>query len=136
MTWLLFKHNIQKTWLWAKNNWKILALFVYTLLLYLLFSKNTENAKKILDDARTAHKAEIDNLNKSHSELIKRRAENQKKYVEVMKKIEEETSKRNEAITMAKKKRVKQIVEEAGDDPQKLAELVKETFGFEVVESE
>jgi len=136
MTWLLFKHNIQKTWVWAKNNWKILALFVYTLLLYLLFSKNTENAKKILDDARTAHKAEIDNLNKSHSELIKRRTENQKKYVEVMKKIEEETSKRNEAITMAKKKRVKQIVEEAGDDPQKLAELVKDTFGFEVVESE
>ena len=136
MTWLLFKHNIQKTWLWAKNNWKILALFVYTLLLYLLFSKNTENAKKILDDARTAHKAEIDNLNKSHSELIKRRTENQKKYVEVMKKIEEETSKRSETITMAKKKRVKQIVEEAGDDPQKLAELVKETFGFEVVESE
>tara|TARA_R110002110_G_scaffold274072_1_gene489312 strand:+ start:156 stop:566 length:411 start_codon:yes stop_codon:yes gene_type:complete len=136
MTWLLFKHNIQKTWVWAKNNWKILALFVYTLLLYLLFSKNTENAKKILDDARTAHKAEIDNLNKSHSELIKRRTENQKKYVEVMKKIEEETSKRNETITIAKKKRVKQIVEEAGDDPQKLAELVKETFGFEVVESE
>ena len=136
MTWLLFKHNIQKTWVWAKNNWKILALFVYTLLLYLLFSKNTENAKKILDDARTAHKAEIDNLNKSHSELIKRRTENQKKYVEVMKKIEEETSKRNETITIAKKKRVKQIVEEAGDDPQKLAELVKETFGFEVIESE
>tara|TARA_R110000824_G_scaffold102872_3_gene244719 strand:+ start:109 stop:519 length:411 start_codon:yes stop_codon:yes gene_type:complete len=136
MTWLLFKHNIQKTWVWVKNNWKILALFVYTLLLYLLFSKNTENAKKILDDARTAHKAEIDNLNKSHSELIKRRTENQKKYVEVMKKIEEETSKRNETITIAKKKRVKQIVEEAGDDPQKLAELVKETFGFEVIESE
>tara|TARA_R100001594_G_scaffold138182_1_gene181677 strand:+ start:3355 stop:3765 length:411 start_codon:yes stop_codon:yes gene_type:complete len=136
MTWLLFKHNVQKSWVWAKNNWKILALLVYTLVLYLLFNKNTENAKKILDDAREAHKAEVDKLNKSHSELIKRREENQKKYIDLMKRLEEETKKRNEAITFAKKKRVKQIVEEAGDDPEKLAELVKDTFGFEVVESE
>ena len=136
MTWLLFKHNVQKTWVWAKNNWKILALLVYTLLLYLLFSKNTENAKKILDDARKAHKAEVDSLNRSHSELIKRREENQKKYIDLMKRLEEETKKRNETITFAKKKRVKQIVEEAGGDPEKLAELVKGTFGFEVVGNE
>ena len=133
MTWLLFKHNVQKAWVWVKNNWKILALLVYTLVLYLLFSKNTENAKKILDDARKAHKAEIDSLNKTHSELIKRREENQKKYMDLLKQLEEETKKKNEAITSAKKKRVKQIVEEAGDDPEKLAELVKDTFGFEVV---
>ena len=122
--------------MWAKNNWKILALLVYTIVLYVLFNKNTENAKKILDDAREAHKAEVDKLNKSHSELIKRRDENQKKYIDLIKRLEEETKKRNEAITFAKKKRVKQIVEEAGDDPEKLAELVKDTFGFEVVESE
>ena len=136
MTWLLFKYKAQKTGVWAKNNWKILALLVYTIVLYVLFNKNTENAKKILDDAREAHKAEVDKLNKSHSELIKRRDENQKKYIDLIKRLEEETKKRNEAITFAKKKRVKQIVEEAGDDPEKLAELVKDTFGFEVVESE
>ena len=133
MTWLLFKYKAQKAWVWAKNNWKILALLVYTIVLYVLFNKNTENAKKILDDAREAHKAEVDKLNKSHSELIKRRDENQKKYIDLIKRLEEETKKRNEAITFAKKKRVKQIVEEAGDDPEKLAELVKDTFGFEVV---
>jgi len=136
MTWLLFKHNVQKAWVWAKNNWKIMALLIYTILLYTLFSKNTENAKKILDDARKAHKAEIDNLNKSHTELIKRRNESQKKYLEIMKKLEEETLKKNEAITTEKKKRVKQIIAEADNDPKKLAELVKDTFGFEVVENE
>ena len=96
MTWLLFKYKAQKTWVWAKNNWKILALLVYTIVLYVLFNKNTENAKKILDDAREAHKAEVDKLNKSHSELIKRRDENQKKYIDLIKRLEEETKKRNE----------------------------------------
>ena len=136
MTWLLVKHSVQKAWIWAKNNWKIMALFVYTILLYALFSKNTENAKKILGEARKAHKAEIDTLNKSHTELVKRRTENQKKYLEIMKRLEEETLKKSETITTEKKKRVKQIVEEAGDDPKKLAELVQNTFGFEVVDNE
>ena len=136
MTWLLVKHSVQKAWIWAKNNWKIMTLFVYTILLYALFSKNTENAKKILSEARKAHKAEIDTLNKSHTELVKRRTENQKKYLEIMKRLEEETLKKSETITTEKKKRVKQIVDEAGDDPKKLAELVKNTFGFEVVDNE
>jgi hypothetical protein len=33
-----------------------------------------------------------------------------------------------------KKKRVKEIVEKHSDDPKVLAELVKESFGFEIVE--
>ena len=53
--------------------------------------------------------------------------------MEIIKELEQETAKRKEEITSAKKKRVKQIVEEAGEDPEKLAVLVKEAFGFEIV---
>ncbi len=33
---------------------------------------------------------------------------------------------------MIKRKRIKEIVDNHGDDPQKLAELVRDNFGFEI----
>ena len=136
MSWLAIKYGIQKAWVWCRNNWKIVMLAVYTILLYLLFSKNARNAKKVLETQRLAHKAEIAALNKSFDEERKKKDENLKKYQEVLRQIEQEYADRREAISANKKKRIKEIVEEHGDDPQKLAELVKESFGFEIYTGE
>jgi len=133
MTLLATKHLIQKTWLWCKHNWKVVALFVYTAVLYALFSKNAENAVKALEAAREAHKSEVDTLNIAHSEEKRKRDENLKKYQETIKLIEEKSKEENKKRTLAKKRRVKEIVNDHADNPEKLAELVKETFGFEIV---
>ena len=133
MTLLAAKHLIEKTWLWCKHNWKVVALFIYTVVLYMLFSKNAENALEALDAARGAHKSEVDTLNKAHSEEIKKRDENLKKNQETVKLIEEKFKEENKKLTLAKKRRVKEIVNNHADNPEKLAELVKETFGFEIV---
>ena len=132
MSWLTIKYGLQKAWLWCKHNWKIVALAVYTLLLYMLFSKNARNAKTILGESRKAHKAEVDALKKAHAAEIEKRNENLKKYQEVMKQIELEYAERREALSSGKKKRIKEIVDNYGDDPQKLAELVRDTFGVEI----
>jgi len=132
MSWLALKHGLQKAWLWCRHNWKVVALLVYTILLYLLFSKNARNAKSVLEETRNAHKAEIDSLKKSHSSELQKRDENLKKYQEVIKQIEQEYAERREALSAAKKKQVKDIVDKHGDDPQKLAELVRDSFGFEI----
>ena len=136
MSWLAIKYGIQKAWVWCRNNWKIVMLAVYTILLYLLFSKNARNAKKVLETQRLAHKAEVAALNNSFDEERKKKDENLKKYQEVLRQIEQEYADRREAISANKKKRIKEIVEEHGDDPQKLAELVKESFGFEIYTGE
>ena len=136
MSWLAIKYGIQKAWVWCRNNWKIVMLAVYTILLYLLFSKNARNAKKVLETQRLAHKAEIAALNKSFDEERKKKDENLKKYQEILRQIEQEYADRRETISANKKKRIKEIVEEHGDDPQKLAELVKESFGFEIYTGE
>mgnify|MGYP003656308678 CR=1 FL=1 len=128
MSWLVLKHGLQKAWLWCMHNWKVVALLVYTILLYLLFSKNARNAKSVLEETRKAHQAEIDSLNKAHSSELQKRNENQ----EVVKQIEQEYADRREALSAAKKKQVKDIVNEHGDDPQKLAELIRDSFGFEI----
>ena len=132
MTWLLVKHSIQKAWIWARNNWKFLALLLYTILLYLLFSKNAKNALETLMVAREQHKAELEAVNEVHSEEKKKREENLKKYQETVKIIEEKYKEESEKLTTAKKKRVKEIIDNHGDKPEELAELLKETFGFEI----
>ena len=136
MCWLAIKYGIQKVWVWCRNNWKIVMLAAYTILLYLLFSKNARNAKKVLETQRLAHKAEIAALNKSFDEERKKKDENLKKYQEILRQIEQEYADRRETISANKKKRIKEIVEEHGDDPQKLAELIKENFGFEIYTGE
>jgi vacuolar-type H+-ATPase subunit H len=132
VSWLATKLFLKKAVIWAKNHWKILALAAYTLVLYLVFSKKARNAKKILEITKQSHKAEVDAINKSHAEVLKKRDESLKKYQEIMRQLEQEHAERREVISSDKKKRVKQIVEDSGDDPQKLAEMLKDTFGFEI----
>ena len=80
MTWLAAQHSIEKTWLWCKHNCKIVALVGYTVIMYMLFSKNAQSALDALDAAREAHKSEVDVLNSDNSEEIRKRDENLKKY--------------------------------------------------------
>ena len=136
MSWLAVKYGIQKAWLWCKHNWKVVALFVYTLVLYLFFSKNARNAKTILDEARKAHKAEVELLKNSHSLEIEKRDENLKKYNDTLKAIEAKYAEENKKLSLLKKRRVKEIVDKHGDDPQKLAELVSDTFGIQIYNGE
>ena len=132
MTWLAVKLFLNKAWVWCKHNWKIVALLIYTILLYLLFSKNTRNAKKMLEEARKAHKAEVDALNNAHAEAIRKRNDSIKEYQDTLKIIENKLKAQSEVITKKQKERVKEIVSEAKEDPDKLAQLIKEEFGFEI----
>ena len=134
MTWLAFKTGLGKVWLWCKHNWKIGALIVYTILLYVIFSKNVRNAKKMLADARDAHKAEVAALEEAYAQAIKEREDNLKKYQLTLELIEKKLEEESQQITSQQKQRVKEIINEAKDDPNKLAELIKEEFGFEIWE--
>ena len=132
MTWLAVKTAFSKAWLWCKHNWKIVALLAYTIVLYLMFSKNTRNAKKMLADARAAHKAEVEALEKAYQEQIEKKDKNLEEYKLALELIELKLKERSEEITAKQKQRVREIVEETKDDPIKLAELIKEEFGFEI----
>lgn len=134
MTWLTTKTAIAKVWVWCKHNWKIVALLIYTVLLYLLFSKNARNAKKMLDDARAAHKAELQAIEEAHEEQLRQRDENLKKYNETMAALEKKLKEKGAQITKDRERKVKKIIEEAKDDPNNLAELIKQEFGFDIWE--
>ena len=53
---------------------------------------------------------------------------------ETIEKVEVELKKNSETLDRNKKKRIKEIVDSHSNNPEELAKLVKESFGFEIVE--
>ena len=71
-------------------------------------------------------------LTKAHNDQLKKKKENLEKYRLTLELIERKRIEGERAITKREKERVEEIVEDSGDDPDKLAELIREEFGFEI----
>ena len=134
MSWLAFKLFVQKSWLWLKTYWYFPVAIVYALVIWLVFRKDTSAALGALDIKSDSFKKQIDVLNKVHEEEIKEKENLNKVFNETIEKVEVELKKKNEALDKGKKKRVKEIVKNHSNSPEELARLVKESFGFEIVE--
>jgi type II secretory pathway component PulL len=134
MSWLTFKLFVEKSFLWLKTYWYFPVVVIYTLVLWLVFRKDGSAAIGALEIRSDSYKKQIDVINKSHIAEIKKKEELNKVFNETIEKVEVELKKKSEVLDKNKKNRVKEIVENHSSDPKKLAELVKESFGFEIVE--
>ena len=132
MNWIAFKFSVKKTWLWLKTYWYVPLVLLYTLVLWLVFRKDGAAAIGALEIKSDSYKKQIDVINKIHEAETKKKEEINKVFNETVEIIETELKNKNEALDRGKKKRVKEIVEKHSDDPKALAELVKESFGFEI----
>ena len=132
MNWIAFKFFVKKTWLWLKTYWYAPVVLLYTVVLWLVFRKDGSAAIGALEIKSDSYKKQIDVINKIHEAETKKKEEINKVFNDTVDIIETELKKKNETLDRSKKKRVKEIVEEHSDDPQALAELVKESFGFEI----
>ncbi len=134
MSWLAFKLAVEKSWLWLKTYWYFPVVFVYTYVLWLVFKKDSSAAIGVLEIRSDSYKKQIDVINEVHTAEIKEKERLNKIFNETVEKVETELKKNNEALDKNKKKRIKEIVDKHSDEPQELAYLVKEAFGFEIVE--
>ena len=134
MSWLASKLFIKKSWLWLKTYWYWPVVLIYTFVLWFFFRKNASASIGVLEIRSDSYKKQIDVLNESHEAETKKKEELNKVFNETIEIVEAELKKNNETLDRAKKKKIKEIVENHHDDPHALAYLVKETFGFEIVE--
>jgi len=128
-TWLVIK----KAWTWLKHNWYAPLVVLYTLVLWILFRKG-DKAREILQIRSDSYKIQIDTINKSHQEEIKKRDEIIAKYLQVTEELEEKYREEHKTLDSGKKKRAKEIVEKYHNKPDELARKISEEFGFEYVE--
>jgi len=129
LTWLTTKAFLKKAWAWLKHNWYVLAVIIYTLILWILFRRK-DDALKVLEIRSESYEAQIEAINKAHAEEIKKRDEILEKYSETVKKLEEDFNKNNQELDEKKKKDVKELVEKYYNDPDTLAKMISDKFGF------
>ena len=130
MSWFAFKLFVKKSWLWLKTYWYFPLVIIYTLVMWLVFRKNGLAAFGALEIKSDSYKEQIKVLNNVHEAEKKEKEQLSKVFNETIEKVK----KKSENLDRDKKKRVKEIVEKHSDDPERLAQLVKESFGFEIVE--
>ena len=134
MSWTAFKFSVQKSWLWLKTYWYFPVVVIYTLVLWLVFRKESAAAIGALEIRSDSYKKQINVINEVHEAEIKKKEEINKVFNETIEKVEVELKKNSETLDRNKKKRIKEIVDSHSNNPEELAKLVKESFGFEIVE--
>ena len=129
ITLLTLKKVLKKIWVWLKHNWHVPAVIVYTLVLWLLFRRK-DKAREILEVRAESYEKQIEAINKSHEEEIKKRDEILTTYKDIIDQLEKDFEKEKKELDTKKKQEIKNIVKEYHNKPDELAALMAEKFGF------
>ena len=120
---------LKKVWAWLKHNWYVPAVMVYTLVLWVLFRKK-DKAREVLEVRAESYEKQIEAINKSHDEEIKKRDEILTTYKDIVEQLEKEFENDKKELDTKKKQEIKNIVKEYHNKPDELAALMAEKFGF------
>jgi flagellar biosynthesis/type III secretory pathway M-ring protein FliF/YscJ len=134
MTWLTFVLYSKKIWVWCKHHWKILALALWTLIVFLVARKNVRAYKKVLDATIENYKKEVEVLENSHNEEIRKRDEAIKKHNEDIKRLEEKYAGDKEELDVKRRSRYLELVKMYDTDPENINKILQEEFGFKYEE--
>ena len=134
MTWLTLVLYSKKIWVWCKHHWKILALALWTLVVFLIARKNVRAYKKVLDTTIENYKKEVEVLENSHKEEIRKRDEAIRKHNDDIKKLEEEYAGDKEELSVEKRSRYLDLVKMYDSDPNSINEILQKEFGFKYEE--
>ena len=134
MTWLTLVLYSKKIWVWCKHHWKILALALWTLVVFLIARKNVRAYKKVLDTTIENYKKEVEVLENSHKEEIRKRDEAIRKHNDDIKKLEEKYAGDKEELDVKKRSRYLELVKMYDTDPESINKILEEEFGFKYEE--
>ena len=130
MTWILFKFHCKKIWSWLKHNWKVPAILLWTVVVYLASRGNTQAMEDVLEAKKRAHKEEIDILNKTHSSELERIKNVQQQYVETINNLEAKFKEENKQLSQSQKKQIKKVVTKSKGDPSEIKKQIEKEFGI------
>lgn len=133
ITLLVIKKTLKKVWTWLKHNWKVPFVLIAVLFLWLGLRKK-DVAKKVLEIRDASYKAQINEINRSHEEEIKKRNEIIIEYNNLLETLEKEHEEEFKKLNKNKKKKIKEIIEKYHNNPNELTRKVSEEFGFDYIE--
>jgi hypothetical protein len=134
MTWLTFVLYSKKVWVWCKHHWKILALALWTLVIYFVARRNLGAHKKVLNTTIENYKKEIEILENSHKEEIQQRNDAINKHNNEIAKLERNYSGGRERLGVEKRSRYMELVKMYDTDPENISKMIQDEFGFKYEE--
>ena len=134
MTWLTLLLYSKKAWVWCKHHWKILAIALWTLVVFLIARKNVRAYKKVLDTTIENYKKEVQVIEDSHKQEIQKRDEVIKKHNEDIRKLEEKYAGDKHQLGIKKRSRYLELVKMYESDPENINKIPQEEFGFKYEE--
>ena len=131
LTLLAVKTWLKKAWASCKKYWQILLGAAIPIVLMLIF-RNKSDVSAILDRAREDHEKEVDAINKSYEAEISARDDAQKKYFDTISKLEEKYKDSQRELDKKKRKEIKKILKDHGDNPEEITQRLSALTGFKI----
>ena len=125
---MIFK--IKMAWACIKENWKIAALAIWSVVVWFISRRNSSAAIEAMEANKKSYETRIKSLKDQHKIEVKKREELHLKYQETLAKIEEKYKKKKEELSKVEKKKVKEIVQKAKDNPDEINKKIEDLFGF------
>lgn len=123
----------KKLWLYIKKYWQLGLIAVASVAGYLLLRKEREGFSEQLKKLQEAHDDEIKAVLVAHEEERRQHEENLKKLKETMEHVQRQYDDAKKVLDEKKKKKIVQLVQQYGDDPNELAKQLSSVTGFNVV---
>jgi len=117
-------------WAAIKKNWKLALLAVWSVVIWLVSRKNAQGAIDAMKANKESYEAQIDSLKREHKIEKERLEQLNLKYRETIATIEKKYDIKEKELSKEKKKRVKEIVEKAKDNPDEINKKIENLFGF------
>ena len=133
MKWLAFKAFLKKLWAWCKKYWQLLVGMAIPLVIWLL-SRDSGKLDEVLEKTKEAHKKEVDAIEKSHQEEIRKREEALETHRREIDKIEKKYLDANRELTKKKRREVERVIKKHADDPDEITKKLSEITGFDLHE--
>ena len=131
MTWIAAKLFFGKTWVWIKTYWYVPAVLIYTIVLWVLFRRNGAAALEVLKTSKESYEAQIKAMEEAHAREIEARDMALAQYESIISALEQEYAANRETLSREKRNKIKEYINQYGEDPDELARVIEEKFGIE-----
>lgn len=125
---------LTKVWVWTKHHWKIIAISVWTLFVWLMSRKNADMYKKILKNTIDNYKKEIEVLQNSNEKEQEEKQEAIRLRDESLARLEREYEGKEDILSFEKRARYLELLESLSTEPEMTNRAIEEEFGFKYEE--
>ncbi len=126
--------TVAKSWLWLKEHWKIVAVSVWSVLIWVVSRNNSRATLKVLEARKESYNKQMAILKKNHKKELSEKDKLILEYHDTIEKLEKRFQREHRTITEEHKKEVKKIVELSKGNPEEVRIRIEEEFGFKFVE--